>query len=256
MIHTHTISGAGNTFTITWENIETLKLADRKNFVKRVCEKTNTDGFIFLSWLNETQNYLQWDFYNNDGSVAEMCGNATRCVAYYVKNIKGYKGEFLKIKSLAGDISIRILKMDLFEVQMTVIHKFKHNKYFYCDTGVPHIVIPIENFHKFRDLKSWCQELRFHNDFQPRGTNVTLIDLNDSLINKIKAVTYERGVEDFTQACGTGAMAAAYYNLDKRGQAETLVEMPGGALKMNLSELRTPLMTGEAIIIGEYNVSE
>jgi diaminopimelate epimerase len=254
MIHTHQLSGAGNTFSVTWESPESKSLTDRPKFVRAVCEATKTDGFIFLSWLDESQYHLQWDFYNNDGSVAEMCGNATRCVAYYAKNVVHVNGDHLKLQTIAGVIDIKILDKELFEVQMTAVQKFSHPSHFWCDTGVPHIVIEVPDYPKYRELKSYCRELRFHPDFQPRGTNVTLVQL-DTAANKLKAVSYERGVEDFTEACGTGAMAAAYYNLTKRGQIETLVEMPGGLLKMNLSNLQSPLMTGSAVQLGEYNAT-
>lgn len=255
MIHTHQLSGTGNTFSVTWESPETKSLTDRPRFVRNVCEVTKTDGFIFLSWLDEKQRHLQWDFYNNDGSIAEMCGNATRCVAFYAKNVAHVEGNHLKLQTIAGVIDIKILDKELFEVKMTAIQRFSHPKYFWCDTGVPHIVIEIPDYPKYRDLKSYSRELRFHEDFKPRGTNVTLVQL-DTAAHKMKAVSYERGVEDFTEACGTGAMAAAYYNLNKRGQTETLVEMPGGLLKMNLSDLQNPLMTGSAIQLGEYDASK
>lgn len=254
MIHTHQLSGAGNTFSVTWDSPEAKSIVERPKFVRAVCETTKTDGFIFLSWLDESQHHLQWDFYNNDGSMAEMCGNATRCVAYYAKNIMHIQGNHLKLQTIAGDIDIKILDKELFEVKMTAVEKFAHEKYFWCDTGVPHIVIEIPDYPKYRDLKSYCRDLRFHADFQPRGTNVTLVQL-DAVANKLKAVSYERGVEDFTDACGTGAMAAAYYNLTERGQNETFVEMPGGLLKMNLSDLKNPLMTGSAVQLGEHNAT-
>lgn len=254
MIHTHQLSGAGNTFSVTWDTPEAKSIGDRPKFVRAVCEVTKTDGFIFLSWLDESQHHLQWDFYNNDGSMAEMCGNATRCVAYYAKNVMHVQGNHLKIQTIAGPIDIKILDKELFEVKMTAIQKFAHDKFFWCDTGVPHIVFEIPDFADYRKYLSHCRELRFHADFQPRGTNVTLV-LLDVAANKLKAVSYERGVEDFTEACGTGAMAAAYYNLNKRGQSETLVEMPGGLLKMNLADLQNPLMTGSAIQLGDYNAT-
>lgn len=249
-IKTYQLSGAGNTFSITWDDSQTALLADRPEFVRQVCLKTKTDGFIFLRYKTGSQRYFTWDFYNNDGSKAEMCGNATRCVAYYVKNILKTETPAIKLETIAGPIDIQIHEHD-FEVTMTALQKFEHPKYFWCDTGVPHIVIEIPDFENFQNYKSFCKDLRFHPDFQPRGTNVTLVKL-DSNPQKLKAVSYERGVEDFTQACGTGAMAAAYYNLNKRSENETFVEMPGGMLKMNLSDLQKPKMTGPAIQLGEY----
>jgi diaminopimelate epimerase len=248
---THQLSGAGNTFSVTWENAETKLIKDRPEVVRQICAATQTDGFIFLSWLDQSTHSFKWDFYNNDGSKAEMCGNATRCVAFYAKNILQIEGNHLSLQTAAGLIDIKILDKELFEIRMTALQKFEHPKYFWCDTGVPHIVIEIDDFANYRARKAFCKDLRFHADFAPRGTNVTLVQL-DQVTNKLKAVSYERGVEDFTAACGTGAMAAAFYNLTKRGQLETLVEMPGGLLKMNLSDLQNPVMTGSAVQLGEF----
>ncbi|MFN3455571.1 MAG: diaminopimelate epimerase [Pseudobdellovibrio sp.] len=252
-LNTYQISGAGNTFSILWGE----RFSDHTiNTVKDICKKTQTDGFIFLYWINQEKSELGWDFFNNDGSPAEMCGNATRCVAFYIRNILADQRQYLVLKTVAGWINIKILGSETFEVTMTKIEKFSHPKYFWCDTGVPHIVIETDDFENYRSQKETCRKLRFHDDFLPRGTNVTLVHLDESDINKLKAVSYERGVEDFTSACGTGAMAAAFYNLHKRGVQDTLVSMPGGLLKMNLNDLTHPTMTGPAIQIGEFIYEE
>ena len=70
--------------------------------------------------------------------------------------------------------------------------------------------------------------------------------------NRLKAVTYERGVEDFTAACGTGASAAAFYNLSNYGIKITDIEMPGGTLRMNLTDITKPIMTGPANLLGDH----
>ena len=86
----------------------------------------------------------------------------------------------------------------------------------------------------------------------PRGTNVTLISATDRP-DVLRAVSYERGVEDFTAACGTGAAAAAFYNLKKHHQVTTTVKMPGGDLLFNLENTNQPIMVGPAILLGEYS---
>ncbi len=126
---------------------------------------------------------------------------------------------------------------------------------FFCDTGVPHLVIESTDAHLLKnlnkDLKKKASILRNHPEFLPKGTNVTFVYLEGDLA-KMKAASFERGVEDFTQACGTGAMAAAYFNLTKRGITETQVEMPGGTLNMNLLDLNKPIMVGPAELLGSF----
>lgn len=244
-LKTYLISGAGNTFHIAWNQTAT----NPAEISKKICETNTADGFIFLS--QDTNGIYKWDFYNNDGSAAEMCGNATRCVGYFAKNILKNQSADFQLQTIAGAIRISPNSNEQFTVHMTAIQEFSHPSYFYCDTGVPHIVIEHDKFNQYRELKSDCSKLRFHPDFLPRGTNVTLIQ-KTTVPEIVKAVSYERGVEDFTLACGTGAVAAAFYNFKKYHVSITQVEMPGGVLKMDLNDLNKPTMQGPAVLIGEF----
>lgn len=258
-IKTSLISGAGNTFHIHFVKNSFVQLQQKisiKDVVKSVCAKNPADGFIFLERIESTGNneYL-WNFYNKDGSEAEMCGNAARCVGLYIsQELNNSKPTFL-LKTTAGIILINKLGPGtgtdfLFEIQMTPVKRLQHAEYFYCDTGVPHVVIPISNMNRYPLMKNFCIEIREHVDFQPRGTNVTLIDTTSP--EKISAVTFERGVEDFTQACGTGAIAAGFYLWEKMGRHRTKIFMPGGPLEINLENLSQPRMTGPAEKLGEF----
>ncbi len=243
------ISGAGNTFHIITETAEwkfPIDAGQRKALAKDICLKKPADGFIFLK--KKSGQNLEWYFYNNDGSDAEMCGNATRCVGYYAKSILKDEGNEWRLQTVAGEIQIKLRDQNLFEVIMTAIVELRSAHGFYCNTGVPHLIIEIDEFANFEKLKSAAQKLRNDPEFFPSGTNVTYIE-KSKIANYLKAVSYERGVEDFTEACGTGAMAAAFYNLKKHAVVETNVEMPGGMLIMNLSDLKKPVMIGPAVLL-------
>lgn len=258
-LKTHLISGAGNIFHVCYgegAGFFTSKLTSekRKQISAQVCEKNRADGFIFLESISDET--YRWHFYNNDGSDAEMCGNATRCVGFYIKNILEKPGDRWQLETAAGAIEIQLAESsgqvgELFKIVMTPPLELSSIQGFFCDTGVPHLVLEVEQLRIDENMKELSRGLRFHPDFQPRGTNVTYVVL-EAETTRIKAVSYERGVEDFTAACGTGAMAAALYNLRKRGASESLVEMPGGTLMMNLFDLQRPTMTGPAILIGSY----
>ncbi len=263
-LHTSLISGAGNTFHIHFVETSVEQLRQKisiKDVVKSICQKNPADGFIFLERVESTGsaagggNEYVWSFYNKDGSDAEMCGNAARCVGLFIsQELKNPKPTYL-LKTTAGIILINKLGAGvgsqwMFEIQMTPIKRLQHPEYFYCDTGVPHVVIPISNMNRYPLMKNFCVEIREHVDFQPRGTNVTLIDTTSP--EKISAVTFERGVEDFTQACGTGAMAAGFYLWEKMGQHQVKIHMPGGALDINLENLSQPRMTGPAEKLGDF----
>lgn len=254
IIRTHLISGAGNTFHIAFDSPD----CNKREVAQNICQATRADGFIFLQ---QTEAQYKWFFFNNDGSDAEMCGNATRCVGFYIKNILKSGKNNWNLLTIAGPIKIEAISAEEFKIIMTPAQELKSSLGFYCDTGVPHLVIEAPSKaldfsgNKYKSLWLDAKKLRQHAEFSPRGTNVTYVSFEkdtDGKQNWVKAVSYERGVENFTEACGTGAMAAALFNLTKRGANPTWVEMPGGILMMDLSDLNKPTMTGPAVLMGSY----
>lgn len=239
------ISGAGNTFYFIED---TDKRIDKKSFVIDLCKKNFADGVVFLN--KKKAGEYTWDFYNNDGSVAEMCGNAARSAGAYIFTYFSENQKTVVLNTLAGRIYIENPAPHIYQLVMTPFKVFTHAKYFYCNTGVPHILYFIDDIKTYSDYKEICKQLRFHNDFIPQGVNVTLVQVTKNE-NVYKAVSYERGVEDFTQACGTGAASVALYNLVKNNKMKTNIEMPGGTLMMDLSNSHRPLMLGPAHIIKE-----
>ncbi|MEQ1722233.1 MAG: diaminopimelate epimerase [Pseudobdellovibrio sp.] len=255
-IKTQLISGAGNTFHIVYDkggaySSEKWTADKKKKLARLACETNKADGFIFLEKETSTEQAYKWHFYNNDGSDAEMCGNATRCVGFYIKNIlKSEKADWI-LATIAGPIKIQFIENEKFKITMTPPIILTSSFGFFCDTGVPHLVLEVDQIKMDEETKLNSRKLREHVEFKPRGTNVTYVADNGG-ITKLRAVSYERGVEDFTQACGTGAMAAALYNLTKRAVKQTQVEMPGGSLIMDLTDLTKPTMTGPAVLLGSY----
>ncbi len=235
------ISGAGNTFHIFY-NVNGLLSAP--DLVKKICQKFPADGVVFLRQPTAGQTFYSWDFYNKDGSVAEMCGNAVRCAGYYIENILALADRKFELMTTAGLIQIQILGHHQYQVGMTKAFITPHKKWFACNTGVPHVVIEIPSADNYDQHKVMTKDLRSHADF-PMGTNVTLIKLTSNK-NNIQAVSYERGVEDFTLACGTGAVAAALYMDIKYDRKQTNIEMPGGKLTVDMTNRDQPLMTGPA----------
>ena len=204
------LSGAGNTFHILQETNSDLTIANKKNIAKKICSLKQADGFIFLKNTNK-ENQFKWDFYNNDGSDAEMCGNATRCVGHYIKNEIKSNQKLWVLETKAGRIQIEPLLNDQYQITMTPLLLLHSSHGFFCNTGVPHLVLVTNQFENYKALKNEARQLRTHPDFLAAGTNVTYIQTSNDL-SLLKSVSYERGVEDFTEACGTGAVAAAFYN--------------------------------------------
>lgn len=264
-LHTDLISGAGNTFHVLYKQANLFLQQNEahhkmQTFAKDVCTLHKADGLIFLEPASDDSANVardfKWYFFNNDGSDAEMCGNATRCVGYFIRHKLDNQNESWSLDTVAGPIKIEFVESEKFKITMSPIQKLSAPAGFFCDTGVPHLVLPytqpdlFENLNE--DLKIKSRALRFDSQFQPRGTNVTYI-FEEAEKECVKAVSYERGVEDFTEACGTGAMAAAFYNLTKRKSTITSVQMPGGTLVMNLENLNRPTMTGPAVLLGSFD---
>jgi len=131
-----------------------------------------------------------------------MCGNGTRAVAHYA-NSKKIIGNFTKFLTGVGDISCTI-DANIVETQMTPPKEIKSTfeqyglKWWLVDTGVPHLVTVVDNISKFD--KNIASKMRYE-----YNANVNYMAIKDN--NKLYVRTYERGVEDETQACGTGMVA-------------------------------------------------
>ncbi|MCB0363555.1 MAG: diaminopimelate epimerase, partial [Bdellovibrionales bacterium] len=214
---------------------------------------------------------FQWDFYNADGSQAEMCGNAARCVALYVFK-KGNKSRKMIFKTLAGPIKAHVLNHNHVEVGMSPIQKEKRNLKIsvegcdlivdWVDTGVPHLTVSLDT-HPFLFIspdertRQVASRLRNHpvlGSIGLKGQNVSLYRIRQP--GCIEAISYERGVEDFTQACGTGAVAAAWsYHQNFPQQKAVKVNMPGGLLEVDFSNMN-PLLRGEARFLAEIQLSQ
>jgi len=214
VIEFYKMSGSGNDFIII-DNLDlSLNVGNLPAFVRRVCERkisVGADGLLLIE-PSKTVNF-KWQFFNSDGSVAEMCGNASRCVARYAY-LKGIAPKKMSFETLAGVISA-VVNDDVVKVKLTdpspvqSIGKliFDDSQFVLdsIDTGVPHAVTFVDNLDACTVLE-WGRKIRRHECFQPKGTNANFATVIDR--HKIRVRTYERGVEDETLACGTGDVAS------------------------------------------------
>lgn len=245
------MNGAGNSFFII--DALTNPLAEdklsRADFAKRICTNTNgikADGLVILQKSSRADVDFEWDFFNSDGSFAEMCGNASRCVSrFYLEKIKTQsKVRFL---TSAGVIEGEIAGPEQYRVQMPALKEAGQllelgtakQKYFFINTGVPHLVV------ESAPSKALALELRASAVLGPAGSNVTFFEQVTETY--AKAVTFERGVNDFTLACGTGATAAAAFARQKNPAHQKFsVEMPGGILEVAWLSLHQASLSGPA----------
>lgn len=266
------MSGAGNTFSLidaragsAWESFEKKLGMSRRTFAKLVCDRVlgvGTDGLLFIQSGSSGADFT-WDFYNSDGSSAEMCGNAARCAARYCQeNLNAENSSKIRFQTEAGLVVTEILEQGKIRVRMPearILNKQLELKtkssateeFAYVNTGVPHLVQKIHNISDSVALKDMAKEVRSHPDLMPAGSNVTFYA--EAALGEINAVTFERGVEDFTLACGTGAVAAALIYSEESAQTNVQVQMPGGVMQVHFTPGDShPLMTGDAVFVGDF----
>lgn len=208
------MSGTGNDFIIVDNRAGLIPGAAASEFARRVCRRkfsAGADGLILIE--NSHQADFQWQFYNADGSVAEMCGNGARCAARfaYAKKIAPASMRFL---TLAGIIEATIIG-DAVKVKLTEPTNLQLGQELdtagtvrtvhFVNTGVPHVVCFVADI-AATDVVALGRPIRQHVRYQPAGTNVNFVGISG---NGLMVRTYERGVEDETMACGTGAVASA-----------------------------------------------
>jgi diaminopimelate epimerase len=223
-------SASGNDFVIFHE----FKKENRSSLAKKLCDRQNgvgADGLIVI--LPHGDYDFEWEFYNSDGSVAEMCGNGSRAAAHYAftHNLAPKKMKFL---TLAGVIEAEV-EGEVVESQLTpyklVKDEFEEEGRVWkiYDTGVPHLVT-VGNVDEFD--KNLASKMRYK-----YNANVNFAEFKD---NRLYVRTYERGVEDETLACGTGMCASFLVARDMGlvGNNVTLIPKSGEVLSVRIENDR------------------
>ena len=231
------MSGSGNDFIIIDNRVPVMDENKKVDFVKRVCDRkmsVGADGVIFVE--NSDKADIKWDFYNDDGSSAEMCGNGGRCVARYAVE-KGMASAELTLETVAGiigakadgaNVRIKMTAPENLRKDIAVDLNGDHYQIDSLNTGVPHAIIYSDNVEE-NNVKAVGNGVRFHDAFAPSGTNVNFVEKVGD--HALKVRTYERGVEDETLACGTGCVASALLSSYKNlVQPPVEVETRGGEI--------------------------
>ena len=120
------MSGTGNDFVIIDNRTIGIPLADQPDLARKICRRmfsVGADGLIFIE--ESTKADFGWNFYNADGSVAEMCGNGSRCAARFAYRHK-IAGKKMKLETLAGIVEAEICEEDdVVRVKMTQPFDFR-----------------------------------------------------------------------------------------------------------------------------------
>lgn len=274
-MHFTKMHGAGNDFIIInnmRENIPEEKLGELARLLCRPHLSIGADALMVVTPAHNGGDYGML-FYNADGSLGEMCGNGARCIARYGYE-KGLAGETQRIEATAGIVTgkritkrqyqIRLNDPSILELHRMVTASSTAYDCSYVelgDPGIPHAVVHMDNWVETdrNALRELGRELRYAPEF-PKGANVTFVKRLSA--SSLKAITFERGVEDFTLACGTGcgSTVAALTLMGLVTGENTCVSMPGGELTITVSvcsgAVSDILLTGPTNIVCEGEITD
>ena len=259
------MNGAGNDFLIINNLSGKIRPEQWPQIAQTVCERhrsVGADGLMAVE-KSDSADYKML-FFNSDGSMGEMCGNGARCICRYGYET-GLAGETQTIETTAGLVTgtridaknYRIRLPDPVNLQYLALDV--DGKKVGCmylelgNPGIPHAVVQYPGLREADEqaLFEFGRKLRYHPAF-PKGANVNFLEKTGE--NRFYERTWERGVEDFTYACGTGTGASVYALAEKRRCGDHAeVEVKGGLLIVDIvrdgKKCRDLLLTGPASMV-------
>ena len=269
------MNGAGNDFIIL-NNLEEQLPAEQLPRIARVlCERhlsIGADGLMVVDAPTAGGDYRML-FYNSDGSVGEMCGNGARCICRYGYE-NGLAGETQTVETTAGIVTGRRMDRRLYRIRLNDPTTIRLDSpvevdgvTYDCsyvelgDPGLPHAVVPYADLrhadeHELRELG---RAIRWNKAF-PKGANVNFYEIigEDHIFER----TFERGVEDFTYACGTGTgSVVAVLTLQGRVSGHGVqADMTGGRLVIDAervhSRIESLYLTGPTNVVCRGEVTD
>lgn len=217
MIEFTKVAASGNDFVIVETRNQKPVPRNLKLLAKEICARkfgVGADGLLVLEKSKVAD--VRMRIFNADGTEAEMCGNGVRGAALY-KRHKGTKSQSQKVNIetkagiiesgvIADKVKIKLTQAKDYQPGIPIKINGRELRINSINTGVPHAVIFVEGI-DIIDVSNIGRQIRYYECFAPQGTNVNFVEVINK--NTIKVRTYERGVEDETLACGTGAAASA-----------------------------------------------
>ena len=238
-------NATGNDFIVIDNRDLNFEAKDKFRWLKLCSLKTGigADGVLLLEKSNKAD--FKMRYINADGGEVEMCGNGARAITAFADETLVQKKEIYKFETMNGiyecaldkDYGYRLKMTELYDMDKINLHDLDKamnaKNSLYMNTGVPHAVFEIE---KILDYPVNINGMTIRNDARfPKGSNANFFEVISP--NHIRIRTYERGVENETLSCGTGATAtalaaAAFYNWND----EVILETLGGKLAVKFSE--------------------
>ena len=226
-------SGAGNNFIVIDNRKSFFNLP--KEQISRLLDINIGIGGDGLILINKSEKY---DFkivhYTPDGNLGSLCGNGTRCAIAYAHKKNIIKNDTI-FEAFDGVHNASVIDDELIEMQMKINSKITKNDYgLWVDTGSPHLIIETSNTDDI-DVEKEGKLIRYSDNFRENGVNVNYVQKISDEVFKIR--TYERGVENETLSCGTGATASAIaMNFLKKTNSEKIkIKTIGGDLNVKFN---------------------
>ena len=209
------------------------------NKIKKICSRNfgvGSDGLIILKKSKIAD--FKMIYFNSDGQSSSLCGNGTRCLFSFALSL-GIIKKTAKIEISEGIYRATISNRNLVSLKMKNIDDiFLFGNKAYLNSGSPHHVEMNENLNRI-SVKNKGSSIRFSSRYSPNGTNVNFFKkINDK---KFQIRTYERGVEDETLSCGTGAtaVAIAVHAMGLTTQSKIIIQTKGGELIISFKKSDT-----------------
>ncbi len=224
--------GTGNDFVMIDNRDLNIDKTDL-SVARTLCDRKfgiGADGLILIESHPELD--FEMIYFNADGTQS-FCGNGSRCAVAFAHEL-GMIQNSTKFMAIDGIHDAKITE-DRVELKMADNPSFEEQEnFFFIHTGSPHYIEYRNNVSEMR-LVSEAQKIRYNERFNKEGTNVNYVEkLSD---NSLKMRTYERGVEDETLSCGTGATAVALSGSAKFDLASPVsINVPGGELEIKFNK--------------------
>ena len=227
--------GAGNDFIIL-DNRDSIYSYLNFEQIKTICNRNlgvGSDGLILLE--SSIDSDFEMKYFNSDGTLSSLCGNGGRCIVAYAHK-HGLIGIHTRYNAVDGFHEAQVISNNQVRLKMNDISNIMHfDKALVLDSGSPHYVEFNNDISKL-NVKKLGRKIRKFEAFNPDGINVNFIQKENE--RKFFIRTYERGVENETLACGTGAVAAAvgmHYLGKTAGETKIELLALGGRLIVDFS---------------------
>lgn len=269
------MNGAGNDFVVLNNLEEHLPVDALPGIARTLCERRmsiGADGLMVVDAPTQGGDYKML-FFNSDGSVGEMCGNGARCICRYGYE-NGLAGERQTVETTAGIVTGQRMDQRLYRIRLNDPTTVKldcpvvvDGVQYACsyvelgNPGIPHAVVPYHDLKNAdeNELRELGRAIRWYSAF-PKGANVNYYEITGE--DRIFERTFERGVEDFTYACGTGTGSLVTV-LTLQGKVSghgVKVDMTGGQLIIDAqrdhSRIASLYLTGPTNVVCKGEVTD